>query len=570
MKASPLAGAILAAVALPSGIAASETVQPQATSCTSIKNVRQLQAIRKNLAGSYCLANDIDAGPVENFVPIGDTSKPFTGRFIGNGWVIRNLKINSDAPHVGLFGTMHNALIQDVGLVNVDITGTADAANVGGIVGRALSPGSIPAMEIRRVHVTGRISGTGSLSRVGGLGGFLSSLKLTDSWTASEVSGTGFVGGLAGYAGFGTFGRVYATGPVTCGETCFAGGLVGRGQAMTITHSYASGPVDGGDSSTIGGLAGYTSTIEIYWSHALGRVTTGTGAATAGGLVGHLAQNDDLREVYSAGRVTGGVGAVLGGLVGVKAMMSDAEHAYWDIGTSGQTASATGIGYATSQLRAALPPGLGNAWAITGKRSYPFLNENDIEFAAPLATLVVRKRLFTFLPISQQAREHYANSPAAADGASLAAVYTMIARAIGITRNVAALKGLKIDKYFWNDVTRTATWRGPVTTRATLGTFAAIPAGVTLNDTDVISEMNSARLVMLRGRYTTAGGASARHWLLGTLHTKRGKKVSAIVANDPWTGKQVTIDPATKRVVSPENFPLNNFTVDGYQPVTLN
>jgi hypothetical protein len=40
------------------------------------------------------------------------------------------------------------------------------------------------------------------------------------------------------------------------------------------------------------------------------------------------------------------------------------------------------------------------------------------------------------------------------------------------------------------------------------------------------------------------------------------------VAHDPWTGQQIEIDPASKTVVTP-GFPLRNFVVDGYQPVTI-
>jgi hypothetical protein len=42
-----------------------------------------------------------------------------------------------------------------------------------------------------------------------------------------------------------------------------------------------------------------------------------------------------------------------------------------------------------------------------------------------------------------------------------------------------------------------------------------------------------------------------------------------IVANDPRTGLQVQIDPSTKMVVAPANFPLTNFTVNGYRPVSI-
>jgi len=43
-----------------------------------------------------------------------------------------------------------------------------------------------------------------------------------------------------------------------------------------------------------------------------------------------------------------------------------------------------------------------------------------------------------------------------------------------------------------------------------------------------------------------------------------------VVAHDPWSGRQVMIDPATKKVFSPASFPLAKFRVNGYRQVTLN
>ncbi|MPZ56544.1 MAG: hypothetical protein GEU91_08625 [Rhizobiales bacterium] len=296
-------------------------------------------------------------------------------------------------------------------------------------------------------------------------------------------------------------------------------------------------------------------------------MTTGDGAK-AGGLIGHL-EGGTVAEVYAVGRVAGGAGATLGGLVGLT-LGTAVSNAYWDVNTSAQAVSAAGTGYTTTQMRSAPPIGFGNAWAITAKRSYPFLNEADIDLAAPLATLVAKKRVYTFLPIDQRDTSQYAGASTGANVASLAAVYTMIARAIGITKNVAALKDVKIDKYFWDDATKTTTWQGPVTTRATLGTFAAIAADAALNDSNVIGEMKGGKLVMLRGTYTRGNGANAKHWLLGTLFTAQGGMVGAVIANDPWSGEQVMIDPLTKKVVSPADFALANFRINGYRPVTLN
>ena len=50
----------------------------------SAKTAAQLQAMRNNLAGIYCLANDIDAGTIVNFKPIGTAANRFTGRLLGN------------------------------------------------------------------------------------------------------------------------------------------------------------------------------------------------------------------------------------------------------------------------------------------------------------------------------------------------------------------------------------------------------------------------------------------------------------------------------------------------------
>jgi hypothetical protein len=45
--------------------------------------------------------------------------------------------------------------------------------------------------------------------------------------------------------------------------------------------------------------------------------------------------------------------------------------------------------------------------------------------------------------------------------------------------------------------------------------------------------------------------------------------VTALVADDPWTGLQVRIDAQTKQVIAPADFPLAGFTVDAYETVTL-
>jgi hypothetical protein len=144
----------------------------------------------------------------------------------------------------------------------------------------------------------------------------------------------------------------------------------------------------------------------------------------------------------------------------------------------------------------------------------------------------------------------------------------MIARAIGYGFEVSDLQDVKIDRYFWNDKNQTTSWQGIVTTYATLGDFKPISAGTSLKN-NVIAQMKKKNLVLLHGTYQD-GSKTAESWMLGTLFSAEedGTPV-AVFANDPFTGEQVQIDPDTKTVVSPRKFPLKNFTVDGYQSVTI-
>ena len=228
--------------------------------------------------------------------------------------------------------------------------------------------------------------------------------------------------------------------------------------------------------------------------------------------------------------------------------------------TTGQATSAGGTGQTTAQLRAALPSGFDDTiWGITPNLSYPFLIAPDIDFVSPLATLVRSNRVFTFLPISQFDESQYSTPPADPNLTALATVYTMIARAIGITRWRPTTDDVAIDRYFWDEATQKARWRGPVKNYATLGPMTAISSRTPIEVANVIGVMDAEQLVILHGTYQPEGGAKVRHWMLGTLYTTdSGSTPNAVIAHDPYTGQQVTIDLATKKVVSPANFPLTN------------
>jgi len=563
---------LIAAVSLSLNASIAEEASPRA--CTAISNVNQLQSMRNNLAGNYCLANDIDASEKPNFAPIGNDGAPFTGRLNGNGHVIRDLRVNSGQQRVGLFGVTRAAVISNLTLQNINVTGTAANSSVGGLAGFA-SADAPDSTTIANVHVSGKVKCLASGCDAGGIfgnfGSFTGTKLLRNCSSSATVVGVRFVGGIAGSTLHVTIRRTYATGPVRCtGLNCMAAGLVGRLSSSTVTGTFATGAVeaaDGGDSRA-GGLIGYVEAASnIARSHASGPVK-GDATGMAAGLIGqHNGESAD--QVYSVGPVSS-AGATVGGLIANAFDGASITNAYWDTSTSGQATSDGGAGLTTAQLRTALPSGFDGNWGNTPNLSYPFLTATDINFVAPLATLVRSNKVFTFLPISQHDESQYQTPPADTELTALATVYTMIARAIGITQNVARLTHVAIDRYFWDEADQTTRWRGPVRDYATLGAFAPIANGTPIDVANVIGAMDAEQLVILRGRYIK-DGAAATHWMLGTLYREdAGGNPTAVLAHDPSTGQQVTIDPATKRVVTPADFPLANFKVNGYRPVTVN
>jgi len=163
------------------------------------------------LTGHYALGADIDMtaylGPGgagynggDGWVPVGSgggVSNAFRGTFNGNGHTISHLKIDSTAGAVGLFGATSNAIIRNVGLIDVAILGAGASSNVGGLVGYHNG-------TIENAYVTGTVKGA---DRVGGLVGYATGVtsapgRIRDSYASVTATGTGTgeVGGLVGYA----------------------------------------------------------------------------------------------------------------------------------------------------------------------------------------------------------------------------------------------------------------------------------------------------------------------------------------------------------------------------------
>lgn len=295
----------------------------------TINNAHQLQLMRMGLSASYTLGMDISAARTASstdvwgsagFVPIGNSTTPFTGTFDGLGHVVSSLAIdNAAATRVGLFGVASgstNGYIRNVGLTNVAIAGSHTSSNTGALVGQNTA-------TISNAYSTGTVTGGGT---VGGLVGSNWSRMISDSYSSAAVSGSnaagGAAGGLVGVNNDGGFLiNTHATGNVT-GSSYMTGGLVGNNtsngypQLTVITDSYATGNVTG-SGSWVGGLAGGAAGAGyISNSYATG-IVTGNGATGqfVGGLVGILQTR--LSNVYATGNISASSTSTnIGGLVG--------------------------------------------------------------------------------------------------------------------------------------------------------------------------------------------------------------------------------------------------------------
>src|SRR5579883_1996909 len=293
----------------------------QAEYSTTITSPHQLDLINMSLTSSYTLAGNIDltntqtsspstaqtadvwGGNGIGFLPIGqlNTNNGFTGNFNGKGYVIQNLNINQSGFYAGLFGLINNgsgtSTIQNVGLINVNITDSLSNSNAGGLIGQVFAGGAVS-----NAFVTGTVSGN---QIVGGLVGDMNGSINTSYSNAHVISTTGDnVGGLVGILGSGSISDSYSLGSVTItsgNASSSVGGLVGINLA-SITNSYSTGSITESGGGAIGGFIGNNSgsISKSFWDTATSGTSTGVGSGSSTGVTG--------------GTFTGSTGATLDAL----------------------------------------------------------------------------------------------------------------------------------------------------------------------------------------------------------------------------------------------------------------
>lgn len=214
----------------------------------------ELFEVRNNMSAYYRLENDIDMSvwlkensPSFGWVPIGSTASSydscFRGNFDGNGKKILNLVINRENyQDIGLFGAVIDATIANIILVNPQILG---GTSVGAIIG--IDYGDTQIKNCRTIG--GTVQGEG---HVGGIIGYAQRSTIERCFSATDITGNDYVGGICGTFEYGeSLSDCYVAGNVTAVD--MAGGISGyinnNSSVLYFTRNYVRGNIYGNDNS---------------------------------------------------------------------------------------------------------------------------------------------------------------------------------------------------------------------------------------------------------------------------------------------------------------------------------
>ncbi len=301
-------------------------------SYTAVYDIATLKEVADDMAGNYCLTDDIDLkddGKDSGF-PLGwadddNDITTFTGNFDGEGHTISNLAAHKvEGVNMGLFaklgtgaGVADTSSIKNLNLDNPKVSGKQ---YVGALAGIATGKVSITNVKIKNpmMNATGVDDGGRKFSFIGGLLGKIEGGITVTSGSVTGGTVTGKGDGVGGLVGIST-GSAIIGGHVTSTVTGIddVGGLVGDANgSSTISKSrYVTGTVNGGNN--VGGLVGYSNNSIISSSYAAGEVIGGGNSNAVGGLIGFIYKGE-VSNNYATGAVSGdsGVGGFVGKIYG--------------------------------------------------------------------------------------------------------------------------------------------------------------------------------------------------------------------------------------------------------------
>lgn len=282
-----------------------------------ITTKKQLKAIAENVSAFYKLGADLNLGGIE-WEPIGTSTAPFTGGLDGAGYTISNFTIaKSTANNVGFFGVIKEAVIKNLNFDYVTVTGKSYVGTLAGLVqgtawsiqNVAVSNGNINAVSyaggligslaaastepIANCSFHGNVIAAGTRAA-----GLVSNLygNLVNCYVTGSVSGTTYIGGLAGYSyGDADITTSYSTANVT--GTNYVAGLVGYKVKGTIQDSFAAGTMKG--AKYVGGILGAASGA-VTIKNCYAAISLNASSTIRGGIVGATSNVTNTASYYDA------------------------------------------------------------------------------------------------------------------------------------------------------------------------------------------------------------------------------------------------------------------------------
>lgn len=266
-------------------------------------------------SGDFYFKQMLNITLTSNWLPIGNDSNAFIGKYDGNNKFISNLKFNIEENKVGLFGAITNSTIANLTLKDVNVKGGYQYT--GALVG--YSDNSL----IENINISDNFTVTNLEEDCGGLVGY------SKDSTIRNISGTGNIsmigwfncGIIAGTSKDSDISNVLLNGilKVTAHDFYGAGGLVGR-VSNTSEHIFENCSVVSDDTGyvegdhEVGGLIGVSSN-KLSVSKCYAKIPI-NGNRNAGGLIG-LTTGCNLSNSYSDSSLTASNNiSSIGGLIG--------------------------------------------------------------------------------------------------------------------------------------------------------------------------------------------------------------------------------------------------------------
>lgn len=215
------------------------------------------------LTADICINEDVkaDTASLYKWMPISNYDKRYTGSFDGAGHTVSGLYIvtTNGTKGIGMFGYAGTgSMISNLTLADSIINGTANYT--GGIAGDAYDMQNchvLKSVTVTGTQYVGGVAGyvdhsiskcsnaatvTASSSNVGGVTGYMFGETMLKCYNTGSVTGASSVGGLTGSIyNNGTVDSCYNTGAVTATSTKgIAGGLLGSFRYGTLRNSYTA------------------------------------------------------------------------------------------------------------------------------------------------------------------------------------------------------------------------------------------------------------------------------------------------------------------------------------------